>query len=62
MRIALPLTVSLFCLLAGGCGQKGPLFLPTESPTQSAPAERAPEAAPADTQPQLPPQSKPSQS
>lgn len=60
MRIALSLTVSLFCLLAGGCGQKGPLFLPTEPAGPSTPAKSAPEAPPATTEPQS--QSQPSQS
>lgn len=42
MRFALPLTVSLLCLGLGGCGQKGPLFLPTDPPaSQSAPADRS---------------------
>lgn len=53
MRIALPLTVSLLCLGLAGCGQKGPLFLPTEPPLQSAPeGTSAPDtAAPTATQP-----------
>jgi predicted small lipoprotein YifL len=46
MRIALPLTVTLFCLGLAGCGQKGPLFLPTEPPpAQSTPAASAPAPA-----------------
>jgi predicted small lipoprotein YifL len=49
MRIALSLTVSLLCLGLAGCGQKGPLFLPTEPPEQSAPAAQQ---APAAAQPQ----------
>jgi predicted small lipoprotein YifL len=61
MRIALPLTVSLLCLCLAGCGQKGPLFLPTEPPMESKPAATpAPDTkAPAATQSQStqPPQS-----
>ena len=59
MRIALPLILSLLCLGLAGCGQKGPLFLPTEPPMQSTPAE-TPEpntAEAATTQPSAPQQS-----
>lgn len=43
MRKALPLTVSLLCLSSvclslGACGQKGPLYLPSDPP----PSQRAP--------------------
>jgi predicted small lipoprotein YifL len=51
MRIALPLILSLSCLGLAGCGQKGPLFLPTEPPpAKSAPASGKP--APAATESQ----------
>jgi predicted small lipoprotein YifL len=61
MRIALPLTVSLLCLGLAGCGQKGPLFLPTEPPMQSAPEATSSDdtEAPAATQP---PATQPSES
>lgn len=69
MRFALPLTVSLLCLGLGGCGQKGPLFLPTDPPaSQSAPADRsessnaAAEDAAAKPSQSEQPQSKPSSS
>lgn len=47
MRIALSLVLSLSCLGLGGCGQKGPLYLPTDPP----PSQRAParDDAPATT-------------
>lgn len=64
MRFALPLTVSLLCLGLGGCGQKGPLFLPTDPPaSQSAPASdsAAKDATAKPSQPEQP-QSKPSSS
>lgn len=46
MRIALSLTVSLFCLGLAGCGQKGPLYLPTDPPPQSTPAQKQAPAQP----------------
>ncbi len=51
MRLALPLIVSLICLWLGGCGQKGPLFIPSE---ESAPQSSAQPKA--NTQPKLQPQ------
>jgi predicted small lipoprotein YifL len=43
MRIALPLILSLVCLWLGGCGQKGPLFIPSDdTPPNSQPAAQPP--------------------
>jgi len=38
----LALAAFLFVLLAAGCGKKGPLYLPPDSPPPAAPAAPAP--------------------
>jgi predicted small lipoprotein YifL len=46
MRIALPLLLSLACLGLGGCGQKGPLFIPNDDSAPTPSAQPAPAPAP----------------
>lgn len=69
MRKALPLTVSLLllssvCLTLGACGQKGPLYLPSDPPpSQRPPRDTAPaeQSAPADAGSPAPATTSPSQ-
>jgi predicted small lipoprotein YifL len=50
----------LFCLLIAGCGQPGPLYLPTSKPPMYVEPEAEPEtkdaASKQETKPQPPPQ------
>jgi predicted small lipoprotein YifL len=47
MRFALPLLLSLACLGLAGCGQKGPLFIPSDdsppNPKTLVPGQPAPQ-------------------
>jgi predicted small lipoprotein YifL len=45
MRV-LPAAVAALALLAGGCGQKGPLYLPDKKPAAVTPPAAAPQPAP----------------
>jgi predicted small lipoprotein YifL len=44
MRV-LPAAVAALALLAGGCGQKGPLYLPDKKPAAVTPPAPAPQPA-----------------
>lgn len=43
------LLIALLAVALGGCGQKGPLYLPGQAPAKQAQPAQSPDQAPADT-------------